>query len=320
MIAVLGAGAIGCFVGGTWALAGRDVTLIGRPGVLDPIAEAGLRLSGGPEGRTDMLTSLTPEPLSKADLVVVAVKATALPGAIADLRAHLTPGTPIVTLMNGISPPSLIAAALPGVTVLPGMVPFNVVRRGPNHWHKASAGEVIVRDHPATRGLPAVRQVSDMAPVAWGKLLLNLNNAVNALSGLGLHAQLSDRACRGILADAITEALGVLHAAGITPAKVGALPAHRIPQMLRTPDWFFNTVGLRLQGIDRSARSSMADDLAAGRPTEVDFLNGEIVSLAATYGLPAPLNAALTSLVHEVEQTPRAIPAAEIRARADRQG
>jgi 2-dehydropantoate 2-reductase len=320
MIVVLGAGAIGCFVGGSWSLSGQSVTLIGRPRILDPIAQDGLHLSGGPDGHVRPATSLTPETLCKADLVVVAVKATALSAAINDLQTYVRPGTPILTLMNGISPPDLIAHALPSCPVLPGIVPFNVVRHGPNHWHRASAGEVIVADHPATRALPGVECAQDMAAMAWGKLLLNLNNAINALSGMGLHDQLSDRAYRRLLADTMEEAVGILQAAGIAPAKVGALPAHHIPRMLRTPDWFFNTVGLRLQGIDRSARSSMADDIAAGRLTEVDFLNGEIVALAKRLGRPAPLNTALTTLVHKIEQNARRVTPADIRTIADTEG
>jgi 2-dehydropantoate 2-reductase len=97
------------------------------------------------------------------------------------------------------------------------------------------------------------------------------------------------------------EALDVLAAAGIKPARVGPLPPNLIPRFLAAPDFIFNTIGLKLQKIDAHARSSMADDFAAGRPTEIDFLNGEIVKLAETTGRAAPVNSAIVRLVKDAE-------------------
>ncbi len=122
------------------------------------------------------------------------------------------------------------------------------------------------------------------AAVAWGKLLLNLNNALNALAGVPLREEIADRAWRRLLASCIDEALAALAAAGIRPAKVGALPPALIPKVLRLPDALFRLVAAAQLRIDPKARSSMADDLQQRRLTEIDQLQGRVVALADAAG------------------------------------
>ena len=119
-----------------------------------------------------------------------------------------------------------------------------------------------------------------MAGVLWGKLMLNLNNALNALSGVPLATQLADRRWRLILARQIAEALGVLKAAGIKPARIEGVPPGMIPRILRLPDWLFRRVARRMLAIDPEARSSMWEDLHRHRPTEIGYLQGAILALA----------------------------------------
>ncbi|MEM7490732.1 MAG: 2-dehydropantoate 2-reductase N-terminal domain-containing protein, partial [Pseudomonadota bacterium] len=203
-IALLGAGAIGIAVGAPWG-----ATLIGRDRLLRPLACDGLRLTGGGADRTIRPADIHvagPETLARADLIAVATKSTALPSVVDTLAAHARPETPVLSLMNGLAPVRDLAAALPN-PVLRGMVPFNVVWRGPTHLHRSSAGSVAVEAHPATAGLSDVERRDDMEALQYGKLLLNLVNPINALSGLPLRAMLSDRAWRRIYAAALTEAL-----------------------------------------------------------------------------------------------------------------
>jgi len=89
-----------------------------------------------------------------------------------------------------------------------------------------------------------------------------------------------------------------LKQAGIEPAQVGALPAHRIPLLLRLPTPLFKLIAARMLRIDPKARSSMADDLAAGRTTEIDALCGEVVRLAHSLGRSAPVNERMVALVN----------------------
>jgi 2-dehydropantoate 2-reductase len=142
---------------------------------------------------------------------------------------------------------------------------------------------------------------SDFAAVQWGKLLLNLNNPVNALSGLPLKAELSQRAYRRCLALLIDEARAVLRVAGIRPAKVARVGPGLLPTLLRLPDALFTRVAATMLRIDPQARSSMWEDLQAGRRTEVDYLNGAVVKLAQSLGLKAPANERLVALMRAAE-------------------
>jgi 2-dehydropantoate 2-reductase len=140
-----------------------------------------------------------------------------------------------------------------------------------------------------------------MLGLAWGKLLINLNNAVNALSGKTLREELRQRDYRRVFAASIREGLDLLEQAGIAPASVGPVALQTLPRIIDSPDWLFNNVFLKRWKIDAKARSSMADDLAAGRKTEIDYLNGELVRLADPLQRACPVNRAIVELVHKAE-------------------
>lgn len=313
-IAFLGAGSIGCFIGGCWQLSGLDICLLGRESTGSEIATNGLTLTDHlgwrkEIGSTEVEYTTNPGVLSGADLIAITVKSMATREAAALIELQSQPGTPILSLQNGISNVELLREKLPGHPIYAGMVPYNVVRLGDGRWHKASSGEIVCQEGPVTSGLAekttdspaALSTVDDMVPVAWGKLVLNLNNAINALSGLTLVEQLSDRSFRKVLAASIREAMAVLASAQIVPTKVAALPPQYLARFIDTPDWFFKSIGLRLQKIDANARSSMADDFAANRPTEIDFLNGEVCRLAAEHVVDTPVNNRIVELIRSAE-------------------
>jgi 2-dehydropantoate 2-reductase len=151
------------------------------------------------------------------------------------------------------------------------------------------------------RRVGQLRVIADVEGLAWGKLLINLNNAVNALSGRTLLDQLKERDYRRIVAASVVEALDVLAAAGIEPATIGPVPPKLLPHAIAAPNFIFNNVFLKVQKIDGHARSSMADDLKAGRRTEIDWLNGEVVKLGANLGRKTPVNAAIVALIKQAE-------------------
>ncbi len=314
-IVIHGAGAIGCFVGGAWAAAGLDVTLVGRDYVAETVKKHGMTLTDY-QGFSANLPidqvrfSTDAKALQEADIIGLSVKSVATESAGREIKQHARPGAIVVSPQNGISNVSKLRELLPDQTVLAGMVPFNVVAMEQGRWHKGTLGILMADHHPAlseivekTAGGPAALELRhDMTSVAWGKLLLNLNNAINALSGQTLYTELSDRNYRRVLAACISEALAVLAAADITPAKVSAFPPRRLPKFVGSPNFIFNTIGLKLQKIDKHARSSMADDFEAGRKTEIDFLNGEVVRLAADLGISAPANEKIVALVKKAEE------------------
>lgn len=315
-ICIYGAGSIGCYVGGRLLAGGSDVSFIGRARIADQLRSQGITLSqyndrrwSVPPERIDVSTEAPTA--AAADLVIVTVKSAATPSAAAELAKVLRPGTIVVSFQNGIGNADVLRAALPNNTVLEGMVPFNVVERAPGAFHQGSAGELEIRHTPAMQpfaeefrkaGLPLIQHV-DMLPVQWAKLLLNLNNAINALANRPLKEELSQRAYRMCLGMAQREALALLKQANIRPARVTPLPATWIPRVLGLPDVLFERVGRTMLTIDPLARSSMSDDLAAGRTTEIDWINGEVVRLAQRLGQTAPVNQRLCELVRDAERS-----------------
>ncbi|MGW5575324.1 2-dehydropantoate 2-reductase [Nocardia thailandica] len=314
-VLVLGAGSVGVFVGGHLAAAGADVVFVGRQRVLDDIAEHGLHLTDLDGGAVTVAPdrfglSLVPDEPERADLVLVAVKSAATASAVRGLASRLRPGTPVISLQNGIGNDTVIREHLPGCVVLAGMVMFNVVQSGHGRFHRASDGVVAVQDDVVLNRFDALlrggalswQRHRDLRPVQWAKLLLNLNNPVNALSGLPLREELAERDYRRCLAMAQDEALRVMSVARIRPARLTPVPPELMVRLLTVPDPVFRRVFGRVLAVDPLARSSMADDLALGRRTEIDWLCGEIVRLGQMVGEPAPVNQRLVDLVRAAEE------------------
>jgi 2-dehydropantoate 2-reductase len=313
-ICVYGAGSIGCYVGGRLAATGSRVTFVGRERLAREVREHGLHLTDwrGADLRVAPGTvSFTTDPSAAAgaDLVLVAVKSAGTEAAGRELERFLKPGAIVVSFQNGLHNAEVLRQQLPNRFVLTGMVEFNVVNRGSGAFHHGSEGGLECEDHAglasflpafAAAGLPLKRH-RDMRGVQWAKLLLNLNNAVNALAGVPLKEELSQRAFRQCVALAQREGLALLETARIEPAKL-KLPPKLVPSLLSVPDFVFHRLAGRMLAIDPLARSSMWEDLEAGRETEVDYLNGEVVRLAQSLGRRAPVNARLAELVHAAEK------------------
>jgi 2-dehydropantoate 2-reductase len=309
---VLGAGAIGCYVGGRLAAGGRQVTLVGRHRTIDDISRQGLQVSDLDGYQAHLVpaamrlcTSLAEVPMTPDCVVLLCVKGGATESAALELSACCPPGTLVVSLQNGVDNVARLSAIAPRMKTIPGMVACNVVQPHPWHAHRATSGRFYLARHPVTREMALLMDacglttelVEDMRPVQWGKLLLNLNNPVNALSDLPLRAQLLDRDYRCVLADLQEEALAVMRHAGIRPAQIAPVPPHLMPRLLRLPSWLFRLIASRMLRIDAQARSSMWDDLQTGRITEINDLCGAIVRLATQHGTHAPRNAAMCKLI-----------------------
>jgi 2-dehydropantoate 2-reductase len=314
-IAVLGAGSVGCFIGGAWAAAGLPVTLIGRPKISQDVDAHGLTLSdySGWEARLapgDVDYRCGPEALDEAEIIVLTVKSGDTAEAAVQIAEHANAGALVISFQNGVSNVDVLERGLRGrFEVARGMVQYNVAYLGNGRFHKGVAGDLYVERRAGTRDLaesigsgPAALKLSDqMLALAWGKLLINLNNAVNALSGRTLIEELKRRDYRRVFAAAMREGLDLLKEAEIEPVAAGSVPPSRLPRMIDAPDWLFNRFFLKRWKIDAKARSSMADDLAAGRKTEVDYINGELVRLAERLQRAAPVNRAIVELIRKAE-------------------
>lgn len=308
---IYGAGAIGQFLGAMLAAGGTRVHLVARASVVEAVEAQGLictDLDGGTRVVRAGLSASTGWPAFAPDLVLLTVKGPATAAAAAELAHHLRPGTPVLSFQNGVENVDRIKAVAPALQALAGMVPYNVVQAAPAQVRRTTEGALMVARAPITAQLQvecqraglALQLRDDIREVQWGKLLLNLNNPINAISGKPLREQLLDAGYRRLLARLQQEALEALAHAGIRPARVTPLPPTLIPSLLRLPTPLFRLIASKMLKIAPDARSSMYDDRVAGRPTEIDDLCGAVVRLAQAHGSAAPLNAAMVRLLGQL--------------------
>lgn len=316
-IGIMGAGAIGGYVGGRLAAKGAvEVTLIGRRTLADAIAENGLTLRDfDHEDRVDaskVRIEEDPHLLSSCDVVFCCVKAGATAKAAKTLANVLQPTTVVVSLQNGVRNHEILREALPGNPVLPAVVGFNVIIRDGAVFQRALSGPLIIETRPEGQDRALVNalraagidaeEVRPIAPEQWTKLVSNLNNAVGALSGSSTRDMILSRQYRRVIALLLDEALDVLDRAGVHAAKFRGVPLRIMSLIMKLPTPIVRLVVRAQLRVDPEARVSMWTDLERRRPTEVDFLNGEIVRLAEKHAMNAPANQRIVELVHDAER------------------
>lgn len=324
-IVIAGAGAIGCYVGGLSVAVGRDVTFLMRPRIAREIRAHGLSLTDfSGLARTvpaDELT-LTEDPacLAQADIILVCVKSRDTAEMAAQIAAHAKTDATVISLQNGTENAALLRVGLPENPIAAGMVPFNVVPLGQGGFHRATSGNIALEDtvsgiekHLSAPGL-LFDCVKDIASLQWGKYLMNLNNALNALSGLTLQEQLRARPWRVLMAAQWREGLGVLKAHQITPRSFTPLPVAQVPLVLRLPTFMFTKVAAQMLSIDAQARTSMAYDLMYHRPTEIDALQGQLVRMGAAVGRKTPIAETLKEVVELAELAREGLPNLPVQA------
>jgi len=324
-IVIAGAGSVGTYVGARLAASGRDVTLLLRAPLGETIAHHGLRvsdLSGRDETLPPAALRVTSDPdtaLRAADVVLVTVKSHDTAEMAALIAKHAPKNIVVVSLQNGVENAAILREGLgPERRVVDAMVPFNVVQSRKDgeepRFHRATSGTLQIE-----RGVEGLRDLldvpgadvaehGDIEAVLWGKLLLNLNNALNALADLPLVEQLGDQRWRHLISNQMREGLAVLRAAGIRPAPVEGIPPRLVAFALRLPDALFRLAARGMMAVDRNARSSMWEDLRAGRRTEIDHIQGEIVRLAEKHGVEAPLNRRVMQLIKAAEKAGKGSP------------
>ena len=317
-IAIFGAGSIGCYLGGQLAHAGAKVTFIGRQRFKSEIDANGLTLTHFERGKIfvpakQFSFSLDAADIGDADLILLTTKSQDTAEAAKAIRAYAQDDALIISFQNGVSNPDVLRETLITQIVLGGVVPFNVTGTGPGHFHCGTEGDLSVEAHHYARlshlqdafakaGQGLTLQ-DDIVAVQWGKLLVNLNNALNTLTGGTLREGLLQRDYRRALALVVEEGLSVARGAGIEPAAFGKADAAKMIKVLRLPNVIYKSIMSKIVKIDAAARSSMLDDLEMGRAPEIDYLQGEIVRLAEQTDQSAPYNAAILLAVENAFKT-----------------
>lgn len=292
-VAVLGAGAVGCFYGGMLARAGHRVTLIGRPQHVQVFETQGLRMQTQTFDETVKVHASTEaSAVAGADLVLFAVKSPDTEAAGAQMREHLKPGALVLCLQNGVDNAERLRAVLPGVQVAAAVVYVATEMAGPGHLRHHGRGELVIEPSTASErvvqalaaaGVPT--EISDNVRGAlWAKLILNC--AYNALSAVGRipYGELVRQpGVQDTMRDVVAECRAVAAADGVTlPGDVDAA-VRRIAETMP------------------SQYSSTAQDLMRGKPSEIDHLNGHVVRRGEALGVPTPANRVLWAVVKLVE-------------------
>ena len=327
-ICIYGEGSIGCYLGGRLVAADYDIDFIVRPRVQQELQTYGLTVSDYTGFKqtisvNQLQMSIDPNVVAHADIVFVCVKSTSTEQVALELKDILKKKTIIISFQNGLSNVGILKRILTDHIILEGMVPFNVAALGNGRFHQGTDGALYVKSHEQLAELVLAFQKAklefqleqDMQAIQWAKLLLNLNNSINALSQLPLKQELSIREYRQCLALAQLETLNLLKIAKIKPAKLTPIPAQFIPKILKLPNPIFKIISKKMLAIDPLARSSMADDLMVGRKTEIDWINGEVVNLARQLNLTAPINQKLIELVKQAESEPKVWSGSKLKAK-----
>ncbi len=290
---VMGAGAVGCYFGGMLARAGTPVTLIGRASHVDAIRTNGLRLQTTRFDETVSVSASTElGAVSDADVVLFCVKSTDTEATARQLLPLLKPGSVLLSLQNGVENADIMRGVLKH-TVIPTVVYVATEMAGPGHLLHHGRGELVIGESAASAGIVAdfadagvpVQVDTNVMGALWAKLIVNCAyNAMSAIAQKPYGELVKVDGIPELMAIVVDECLAVAKADGI------AVPGDPYEAVRR--------IASTMAG----QYSSTAQDVARGKPNEIDYLNGYVVRRGAAHGIATPVNQTLLSLVKLVQK------------------
>jgi 2-dehydropantoate 2-reductase len=315
-IVVIGAGAVGSVIGGLLSKAGEDVTLIGRKPHVDAINQHGLILEGE-SGRIVIHVKAAENLDFKPDLALLAVKAQDVLSSVRKAQTFLS-GTQVVTMQNGVHSDDEVAGLLGKENIISIVVLFNgqFLEPGKASYSKALSKTALLIGEPfgvSANGLQRFAALlntalptemsEDIRGAHWTKLLQNLNNAVPAVTGLPVQESNQCPQIRELNIKLMIEGLEVVKKAGIKTAPIPGFPLSLIETMAKMS--LAESSSMMKNIIESLGKQpilgSTLQSIKRGKTTEVDYLNGEIVTLGKKNGIPTPANSLMVELVHQVE-------------------
>ena len=288
----MGAGAVGCYYGGMLARAGHAVTLIARRQHVEAIRRDGLMMDTLSFNESVVLQASTEaHAVRGAQLVLFCVKSSDTEAAGAAIAPHLDADALVLSLQNGVDNAQRLQALL-RQSVAPAVVYVATEMAGPGRVKHNGRGDLVLGPAPmrddvlqAFAGAGVAVQISgNVIGALWAKLIVNC--AYNALSAIAMMAYgqlVQGQGIRGVMQGAVLECLAVAEALGV--AVPGAMWQSVQDIALSMPQ----------------QSSSTAQDLARGRRTEIDHLNGYVVRQGEAHGVATPVNRTLWALVKLIE-------------------
>lgn len=298
-IAVVGAGAVGGYFGGMLARAGAPVVLIGRAAFVGAVRKEGLFLDAVSfQERLKVEAATELEAVRGAGLILFCVKTVDTAATARAIAPLLSPTAIVISMQNGVDNAEQIRAAA-GIEAMAAAVYVAASVPAPGHVKHVGRGDLVIgpeNDNTKTvaalfaRAQVPCRISDNLAGELWTKLVWNC--ALNALSALGRATYgeiVANADARELVETTVYEVLAVAKAAGIRPAgldepKTALAGAFKIAEQMS------------------QTRSSTAQDMARGKRTEIDSLNGYVARRAAELGVAAPVNHALFTLVKLAEK------------------
>src|ERR1700676_2252714 len=291
-IAVMGAGAVGCYYGGMLARAGHDVVLIGRPQHVEAVERQGLKLETQTFDERIRVSACTEgSAVQGAQLVLFCVKSTDTESGAAAIKAHLAPDALVLSLQNGVENADRLRALLPQ-EVAAAVVYIGAEMAGPGHVRHHGRGELVIGRSKASndvaRALIAAGVPTDISDnlrgTLWAKLITNCAyNALSAITQLPYGRLVKGEGVTVVLRDIVDECVAVAKADGVTiPGDVDAA----VRKIAETAAGQY---------------SSTAQDLSRGKRSEIDHLNGLIVRRGEALGITTPANRLLHAIVKLIE-------------------
>ncbi len=291
--AILGAGAVGCFYGGMLARAGREVVLIGRAAHVDAIRCGGLRMQTQSfDERVPVAASTDAAAVAGAKLVLCCVKSNDTLQAAKDMAPHLEPDAIVLSLQNGYDNAERLQQSL-GRPVYPAVVYVATEMAGPGHLRHHGRGELVIAPFAGSSELVAefalagvpVSISDDVAGQLWAKLVINcVYNGLSAITQMPYGQIVVADGMREVIDDVVTECLAVAKAEGVSVQDDIRSAVAGIAQSMATQI------------------SSTAHDVARGRRSEIDYINGYVARRAAIHGIRTPVNRTILALVKLLEQ------------------
>ena len=314
-IAIIGAGAIGALAAGYLKSQGQDVVLTAHPAAVEAINKNGLKISGA---RGDFNTKIEAAlRLSAAvDLAILAVKTQDVEAAIKENLKFLRQAT-VLTAQNGVQADNLAAQYIPREKIITSIVMFGATSLEPGKVVHNFEGEWIIgrafekNDAEVERVNSFLAQAFKVSVVddIWGekylKIFVNANNCIPAILGLSMQEAFSDIETAKISIALWKEGLNVVNKAGIKLVSLPDFPLERLTKLtsLPTPDAAGVFVGIMKNLSKEPLYGSILQSIKRGRPSEIEYINGEFAGIAKKNNSAAPLNEKLTQMVHQVERS-----------------